>query len=242
MHKICHKYNYLFHFVFLTTAFSMVGCIGIGMNPSRDSREYAQALETGHEMFYHGDYSDAQQMFQKTFQKCQEPDIRRLALYSLACTHMVMSKDLDEFNEAIDLWKQWHEIVMEDRGGEDPGMFGPLLDKIVMERGLFCLPDDTVQFGTTGQIPSSDQPLPLSDSSAIVQQPLQHESMAADKQKPVLSKEEGEIVLIRKDLEIRRLKEKVNKQQIQIKTLKSQLKSVEEIHQEIMKKKEAVPE
>lgn len=86
-----------------------------------------QAYEEGLRAYENGDYRKAAQLFDGLTQKGFDSGLRRKALYSLACTRMVMASNPEDFRKALETWNQWEALSQPTSRYEDPRLMAPLL-------------------------------------------------------------------------------------------------------------------
>ncbi len=89
----------------------------------------AITLDRGYDAFKNKEYKKALEIFGILSQLAEEKKIRRKALYGLACTRLILAKNINDLNESIILWDAWSQLAPDELEGEDPRMLRPLLDR-----------------------------------------------------------------------------------------------------------------
>ncbi len=205
-------------------------------SPNEDIRH----MKTGYELFCQGDYENAAAQFEIICQGSGTGPIRQEALYSLACTRMLLSEDTEAFLEALDLWTVWNRqgaLCPKSLSGESPRMFGPFLEKLAQGTAICCpetadMPDLS---GDTAPEFSGDS-LEDKDLSENIR-PAEMRSESKIPVSPTAAERKMKEDIRRKDREILNLKEQMRKMKKEMEILRTQLNSLEEIHQEIQEKK-----
>jgi len=239
--------NVMLQIVRIFSVFVVAGCSGAEIKTfSHD--EDIRHLETGYEMFCRGDYENAAGQFEIICQGSGTGQIRQEALYSLACTRMILAEDPKTFLEALDLWTVWNrqgDLCQKTLPGENPRMFGPFLEKLSEGTEICCPETDDVpdlpgdlSFEFSGD-PNEDRSDPPEnrdsdgDIPSVKTRTAEKNAIAALRS----SEKKMKLQIQKKDREILNLKEQMRKMKKEMDTLRTQLNSLEEIHQEIQEKK-----
>ncbi|MEZ4525245.1 MAG: hypothetical protein R2941_04925, partial [Desulfobacterales bacterium] len=202
--------------------------------------ENIRYLESGYELFCQGDYESAAAQFAHICQGSAAGQIRQEALYSLACTRMILAEDAESFLESLDLWTDWNRqslLCPKTLSGENPRMLGPFLEKL-SEGSAICCPEteDLPDLSADAAPKFSGDSLEDKDPSAQPQ-PLEIRSEKKILTSPSAAEIKMKQQIRKKDREIVNLKEQMRKLKKEMETLRTQLNSLEEIHQEIQEKK-----
>lgn len=88
------------------------------------------AWREGIATFERGQYQKAQDTFKSLTQMGGDEDLRRKALYALACTRLIMANDPQSYLQALAVWESWEKAVPSEMPHEDPRMVTPLLKRI----------------------------------------------------------------------------------------------------------------
>lgn len=96
---------------------------------SRNTDADWYTLCRGNNAFHQGQYGRSIEIFSNLSQLASMETVRRQALYGLACTKLVLAKNVAEMNESIVLWNTWCQLLPETMGWEDPRMLTPLLSQ-----------------------------------------------------------------------------------------------------------------
>jgi hypothetical protein len=84
-------------------------------------------LKRGNKEFQAGNYQKALEIYSILSQLAKNKTTQRKALYGLACTKLVLSKNQTDLNESIILWDAWSQTVPQEISAEDPRMLRPIL-------------------------------------------------------------------------------------------------------------------
>ncbi len=160
-----------------------------------------ETLRKGHEAFQNEDYPKALEIYQRLSQIADNAEIRRKALYGLACTRLILSERTKDLHEAIILWDTWSRLVPSELADEDPRMLEPLfLDRTILEK--------------IKQKTSSGKQMDQNEDSAEM--------------------------LKSRDNQILQLQKQLNIMENEVETLRHQIRSLEEIDQDIFEKKKDI--
>ncbi|MDM8522561.1 hypothetical protein QUF80_04245 [Desulfococcaceae bacterium HSG8] len=88
-----------------------------------------EALKSGQEAFQKKIFKEATEIFERMTREAGTEEMRRIALYGLACARLIMARTPAMFSKAIQLWKNWSEIAPASLVTEDPRMLTPLLHR-----------------------------------------------------------------------------------------------------------------
>lgn len=89
-----------------------------------------RTLKEGITAFNKGQYERAMAVFETLNETARDPDVNRIALFSLASTRLLLAKNQTEFGEAMRLMECWMEKAPGELGGEDPRLLIPLLERL----------------------------------------------------------------------------------------------------------------
>ncbi len=98
--------------------------------PSRTQDTAGHDLELGLAAFRRGDYPEAQHYFEGVSKHAVDEDVRRKALYGLACTRLVVARTADDYKAAMNLWQLWNQLAPPEMIDEDPRMITLLLPRL----------------------------------------------------------------------------------------------------------------
>ncbi|MFO7559225.1 MAG: tetratricopeptide repeat protein [Desulfobacterales bacterium] len=158
-------------------------------------------LRKGHEAFQNEDYPKALEIYQRLSQLAGNAEIRRKALYGLACTRLILSENRKDLDEAIILWDAWSRIAPSELADEDPRMLEPLFsDRAILEK------------------------IKQKTSSG----------------KQIDDNEDSSEMLKTRDDKILQLQKQLNIMENEVETLRHQIRSLEEIDQDIFEKKKDI--
>jgi hypothetical protein len=176
------------------------------LGPESGSASWAEGLSA----FEREDYQEATKIFGALSKNATTGELRRKALYALACTRLMMAQNRDDFNAAWNLLELWSQTAPVNLNDEDPRMLTPVLSRFAPTTRPAVAP-----------FQSAVQPSGVPNKAA---------SISAIK---VVKDKECEKQLRESDKEVQRLKK-------QIKTLRHQLEALETIHRNIQEKKKEV--
>jgi hypothetical protein len=174
--------------------------------PDSGSPSWAQGLLA----LERGDYQEAANIFGALSKQATPGELRRKALYALACTRLMTAQNRDEFNAAWNLLELWSQTAPVELNDEDPRMLTPVLSRFTPTTWPAAAPLQSA-------LPPSSAP-----NKAGLMAPVK-----------VVKDKECEKQLRETDQEVQRLKK-------QIKTLRHQLEALETIHRKIQEKKKEV--
>ncbi|MGE0086588.1 MAG: hypothetical protein AB7S75_19450 [Desulfococcaceae bacterium] len=231
--------NMMLQIVILVSISVIAGCSVTDIktfSPDEDIRY----LESGYELFCRGDYENAAAQFEIICQGSATGHIRQEALYSLACTRMILAEDTKTFLEALDLWTVWNrqkDLCPKTLSAEDPRMFGPFLEKL-SEGSAVCCPETEDMSDLSGDISLEFSEDSLEDKEPRAdRQPAEIRTEKKTAASPSAAEKKMKQQIQKKDREILNLKEQMRKMKKEMNTLRIQLNSLEKIHQEIQEKK-----
>ncbi len=230
--------------------FNLFSCMGHLPVDYSSENEEQQMLAEANDAFKNKSYIKAEQLFKKLYGGAYSHDVRRIALYGLACTRFILAENDDNLNHAFDLWYSWYKIPSEYISVEDPRMMEPVFEKIISRRWTF----DTF----TEKIPMDESPDSLIDTEYLQKSPPSIVEDPSEKEfgdeKPTVDKNQipgGDIgtsspgieiqyLLESREKEILKLRQQLGSMEKNIKSLKNQIHAIEEIHQEIFEKKKGM--
>jgi len=207
-------------------------------------------LAEANEAFQNRAFLKAEELFRKLSEGAYSHDVRRIALYGLACTRFVLAENDDEFNQAFDLWYSWYQIPSGNISLEDPRMMEPVFEKIISHQWTFdSLNKKTATDETSDAIINTDylQKFPANLVEDVSEKQFGYEKPLVDKnQIPINDIEtsspgiEIQYLLDSREKEILKLRQQLGSMEKNIKSLKNQIHAIEEIHQEIFEKKKGM--
>lgn len=246
-----YKIRIFFRNVFvLTFFFPLFSCMGHlpGQYPSEKAEQ--KILADANNAFKNKSYINAEKLFKKLYGEAYSHDIRRNALYGLACTRFALAQNDDEFNQAFDLWYSWYQIPSGNISVEDPRMMEPVFEKIISHQWTFdTLNKKTATDETSDANINTDylQKFPANLVEDVSEKQFSYEKPLVDKSRiPVKDIEtsspgiEIQYLLDSREKEILKLRQQLGSMEKNIKSLKNQIHAIEEIHQEIFEKKKGM--
>jgi hypothetical protein len=248
---IAHTTRIFFRNLFmLAFFFQLLGCMGhLSTKQYPSSEEHQLILAEANNAFQNKAFFKAEELFRKLNGEAYNHDIRRIALYGLACTRFVLAENDRELNLAFDLWYSWYRIPSENISAEDPRMMEPVFEKFFSHQWIFdAFSEKTLQ----------DEAPDTYIHHEYSQPPVNHDENPTRKEfgyeKPMLNKNQIPIssnetpgpvtdiqyLLESREKEILKLRQQLGSMEKNIKVLKNQIHAIEEIHQEIFEKKKGM--
>jgi hypothetical protein len=230
--------------------FQLLGCMGhlsTKQYPSGD--EHQLILAEANNAFQNKAFFKAEELFRKLNGEAYNHDIRRIALYGLACTRFVLAENDRDLNLAFDLWYSWYKIPSENNSAEDPRMMEPVFEKIISHRWTFdAFSEKTFQDEAPDTYIHNEylQPPSKHDESPSRKEFGSEKTMLNKNQMPISSIETSgpvtdiQYLLESREKEILKLRQQLGSMEKNIKVLKNQIHAIEEIHQEIFEKKKGM--
>lgn len=123
--------------ILLVLSLSLAGCALSQKHLTSEQiafQEEMKEVKNGYAAFQSDDFEQAAKTFSELYESSRHDDIKRKALYGLACSKLILADSLESRNAAIDLWQQWLELLPDDMAesdDEDPRLMTPLLGRIV---------------------------------------------------------------------------------------------------------------
>ncbi len=181
--------------------------------PPAESLDYQVAVQ----LYREGDYKAAGQCFNTVHQTTTDSDLRRMALYGLACSRLMTAETSEDYRQGLQLWYQWVEDASANARDETPLLMVPLL----REKSFF------------GTIPLNG-PVPgeIPESKIVPAWRLVKTQQDADNLKQQLDESDKAKKIAQK---------RIAALEKEIEELKSQIKALETIDQKMQKKKSAIP-
>lgn len=84
----------------------------------------------GMHAFQRADYAEALKSFETIRHIGEDENLRRRALYAVACTSLILAENESEFDKAMELWRGWSDSIKKDTDQEDPRMLTPILKNV----------------------------------------------------------------------------------------------------------------
>ena len=107
-----------------------LGCSSLKIEKSKknssDSQEF-ELVKKGYEAFVQTDYEKAARIYDSLYKQSQNTEVKRWALYGLACTCLITAENTIQHDKAIGLWNKWKHSVSNEFAGEDPRLLGPYI-------------------------------------------------------------------------------------------------------------------
>jgi hypothetical protein len=173
-----------------------------------------EALEKAMSAFNGRDYKDAKIGFEMLSENAQDPETARQALFGLAAVKLVLANTSEEYEDAISSWKKWSGQAVSLKGCEDPRIITPFLARL----------QPSISCGAGSPFPGRSP------------------GQATTKCRKAAREAESKGVLSSKGKEMQTLRAKLELREREIRRLRLQLESLEEIHRKYQEKKqEATP-
>jgi hypothetical protein len=229
--------------------FHLLGCMGHIPTQYPSSSKPRLMLAEANDAFQHKAYVKAEELFSKLTGEVYHHDIRRIALYGLACTSFVLAENDHELNQAFDLWYSWSQIPSENISEEDPRMMKPVFEKIISNGWTFdTLHEKSFQNETPDTYIQNEysQPFANPTESSSLKEFSYEKSMLNKDRMPISSMETSgpvtdiQYLLESREKEILKLRQQLGSMEKNIRLLKNQIHAIEEIHQEIFEKKKGM--
>jgi hypothetical protein len=239
-------FRYLFTLIFFLQLLSCRGHLPVHYSGGDEDK---QILAEANGAFQKKEFLKAEELFRKLNEDSFSNEIRRIALYGLACTQFALAENNDQLNQAFDLWYAWYKIPSENLSVEDPRMIEPAFERIISHRWTI----DT--FSEKTLTDEMDRPINTENSPNyqmdLVENPskkeFDYEKSNRDKTQISIngietsgSNTEIQFLLESREKEILKLRQQLGSMEKNIKSLKNQIHAIEEIHQEIFEKKKGM--
>ncbi|WP_163336790.1 hypothetical protein [Desulfopila sp. IMCC35008] len=91
----------------IITALLQSGCSYVQIVVS--ASDEAQLLRDGEKAFLLGNYQKAEELFQQVYNSETDGQAKNTALYNLACTRMAIAQTTDDYNNSVELLKEWKQ-------------------------------------------------------------------------------------------------------------------------------------
>jgi hypothetical protein len=244
---ITYTIRMFFRNMFILAVFChLFGCMGSLPVQYANENEDKKLLEDANDAFKNKSFVRAEELFSKLYGGAYSNEVRRIALYGLACTRLVLAANDDEFNHAFNLWYSWYNIPSGNISQEDPRMMTSVFEKMISSRWSFdAFSENLIMDDTTEDIMNTEYPANLVETPS--EKEFVKENPAMDKnQLPVSGIEtsnpgiEIQYLLESREKEILKLRQQLGSMEKNIKSLKNQIHAIEEIHQEIFEKKKGM--
>jgi hypothetical protein len=164
--------------------------------------------QEGMAVFQQGDYVKAQRCFEMVSEREVSEGLRRKALYSLACTRLLLAQTAEDYQAALQFWELWNQLTPAQLGEEDPRMMALLLPRLYSA--------DLTKTSPASQ--SVSQPLSKTGNAQTVR---------------VVRDRECEKQLRESDQEVQRLRRQIRTLRLQIETLESIHRKIQEKKKEV---------
>ncbi|MBU1343002.1 MAG: hypothetical protein KKE44_25140 [Proteobacteria bacterium] len=127
IHKNHNSNGCYFDFVY-GFILAMVFCFAIsGCHPVKVPEKVPEKMQSetndltaGETAFFQKNYNSADTLFNLIMEKSQDPNIKNIALYNLACTRLLTFQNEHEFIEAKKLLNMWHPLTEKGLHSENP--------------------------------------------------------------------------------------------------------------------------
>jgi hypothetical protein len=128
--RLCRLGRVLAPLLALLLAAGLTGCAAarqaVNLEPRKPNAELLRYQE-GLQFYANGEYAKALEQFEPLAYMAADESLRSRAFYSLACTRIVTAKNIEEFDEALDLWYAWSNSQGWSDAFPDPKLMSPLL-------------------------------------------------------------------------------------------------------------------
>jgi hypothetical protein len=176
----------------------------LGQNEDAARRDWQEGMAA----FQQGDYEKAQRCFETVGKREASEGLRRKALYSLACTRLLLAQTAEDYQAALRLWELWNQLSPAQLREEDPRMMALLLPRLYSA--------DLTK--TPPASHSVSQPLSKTGNTQAVR---------------VVKDRECERQLRESDQEVQRLKRQIRTLRLQIETLEAIHRKIQEKKKEV---------
>lgn len=234
----------------LAVFFQLFSCMGSLPVQYTNENEDKKMLADANDAFKNKSFVMAEELFSKLYGKTHSNDVRRIALYGLACTRLVLATNDDEFNQAFNLWYSWYNMPSGNISEENPRMMSSVFEKMISSRWNFdAFTEKTIMDDASDDMINTEYPTksPSNLDENPSEKGLGYEQPAMDKnQLPISGIEtsnpgiEIQYLLESREKEILKLRRQLGSMENNIKSLKNQIHAIEEIHQEIFEKKKGM--
>jgi len=130
MKTVCWFWAVIILWSFFPSACTTVPRAKTGLEPSQNEDIARRDWQVGVAAFQQRDYAKAEWCFDMVSKRDVSEGLRRKALYSLACTRLLLAQTPDEFQAALHLWELWNQLTPEQLREEDPRMMALLLPRL----------------------------------------------------------------------------------------------------------------
>jgi len=134
------KLIFLACILFFTAIFELSGCaltnkISAFLEEKDQYHTNLEELEKALNSFNRFEFKTALQIYTDLTIHAKDKGVSRKAFYGLACTRLILAKNIKDFDDAIIAWNTWNRLYNKELGYEDPRMLNPyLLDTITPKK------------------------------------------------------------------------------------------------------------
>lgn len=180
---------------------------------ARVEEGFTESWKQGMEAFHREDYNAAASLFEVLSESAPHEANRQRALYALAATRLILADNPEEYTQAMGVWELWSRKHLPESEGEDPAMLTPFLERLV--------PPGAPQTSTVAETPPK---------------PHKHVERSNIYNSYMVCKE----LLRTREKELERMKASIGAKDREIRKLKKQITSLEEIHLKFQEKKQEI--
>ena len=208
MKTVCWFWAVIILWSFFPSACTTVPRARSGLESSQNEDLARRDWQVGMAAFQQGDYAKAEWYFDMVSKRDVSEGLRRKALYSLACTRLLMAQTPEDYQAALYLWELWNQMTPEQLRDEDPRMMALLLQRLYRA--------DLTKTSPTDQL-APHPPSKTGDAQAV----------------RVVRDRECEKQLRESDQEVQRLRRQIRTLRLQIETLESIHRKIQEKKKEV---------
>lgn len=111
-----------------------VGCSSLNIEKIRKhplTTHESGLLKNAYASFINADYETATKIYTSLYKNSKDSEVRRRALYGLACTNLATAESVLQYEKAINQWNEWLHSAPDAFSAEDPKLLAPYIKKIV---------------------------------------------------------------------------------------------------------------
>lgn len=180
---------------------------------ARVEEAFTESWKQGMEAFQGENYNAAASLFEVLSENTTHEASRQRALFALAATRLILADNPEEYTQAMRVWELWSRKHPPASEGEDPTMLTPFLERLV--------PPGARRTSTPAESPPK---------------PHKHVERSNIYNSYMVCKD----LLRTREKELERVKASIGAKDREIRKLKKQITSLEEIHLKFQEKKQEI--